>query len=105
LRAIALQSAWGLGLPPPLEVHQSSWRKSFTGNARASKEESLAVAQRIVPGLKSKDAAEAIGVAWHLNGVLRIEQYLPKELRHEDARDRDVQRHFVFDGEARDSER
>lgn len=105
LRAIAIQAAWGLGLPEPLEVHQSSWRKSFTGNAKASKEESLAVAQRLVPGLKSKDAAEAIGVAWHLNGVLRIEQFFPEnEGRHERATAGDVQRHFVFHGEERDCE-
>lgn len=105
LRAIAIQAAYGLGLPAPLEAHQASWRRSFTGNARASKEETLALAQRLVPGLKSKDAAEAIGVAWHLNGVLRIEQQIPKqERRHEGGRIGDVQRHFVFHGEARDSE-
>ena len=70
LRAIAIQSAHGLGVPL-IEVHQGTWRKSFTGNGRASKEESLALAQKIVPGLKSLDAAEAIGIAWHLNGVIR----------------------------------
>jgi len=74
LRAIAIQSVHGLGLPPVIEVHQGTWRKSFTGNGRASKEETLALAQRIVPGLKSKDGAEALGVAWHLNGVLRSEK-------------------------------
>ena len=70
LRAIAIQSAHGLGMPL-IEVHQGTWRKAFTGNGRASKEESLALAQKIVPGLKSLDAAEAIGIAWHLNGVIR----------------------------------
>lgn len=52
------------------EIHQSSWRKAFTGNGRASKEETLALAKRICPTLKSKDAAEALGVAWALNGEL-----------------------------------
>lgn len=52
------------------EFHQASWRKAFTGNGRATKEDTLALAQRLVPGLKSKDAAEAIGVAWMLNGEL-----------------------------------
>jgi hypothetical protein len=52
------------------ELHQSSWRKAFTGNGRATKEETLALAKRICPTLKSKDAAEALGVAWALNGEL-----------------------------------
>jgi hypothetical protein len=52
------------------ELHQSTWRKAFTGNGRASKEETLALARRIYPNLKSKDAAEALGVAWALNGEL-----------------------------------
>lgn len=73
-RAIAIQSVVGLGLPEPLEVNQMTWRKSFTGNGRAKKEDALALAQQIVPGLTSEDAAEAIGIAWHLNGVLRTEQ-------------------------------
>jgi Holliday junction resolvasome RuvABC endonuclease subunit len=71
LRAIALQSAQGLGIPL-IEVHQMSWRKSFTGKARATKEETLALAQTMVPGLKSKDAAEAIGIARHLITVLNL---------------------------------
>lgn len=74
LRAIAIQSVDGLGLPPVVEVNQMTWRKSFTGNGRATKEDSVALAQRIMPGLTSKDAAEAIGIAWHLNGVLRSEK-------------------------------
>jgi Holliday junction resolvasome RuvABC endonuclease subunit len=72
LRAIAIQAAHGLNVRV-IEVNQATWRKSFTGNGHATKEESLALAQRIVPGLTSKDAAEAIGIAWHLNGVLREE--------------------------------
>jgi len=52
------------------EFHQSTWRKSFTGNGRATKEEVLALARRIVPNLKSKDSSDALGVAWCLNGEL-----------------------------------
>jgi Holliday junction resolvasome RuvABC endonuclease subunit len=73
LRTLAVTEASVLDVPL-IEVNMMTWRKSFTGNPRAEKEETLALAQRIVPGLKSKDAAEAIGIAWHLNGVLRSEQ-------------------------------
>lgn len=73
LRAIAVQSAHGMGIGVT-EIHQATWRKSFTGNGRASKEDTLALAQKIVPGLKSKDAAEAIGIARHLNGLLLSER-------------------------------
>lgn len=52
------------------EFHQSTWRKAFVGNGRATKEETLALARRIHPSLESKDAAEALGVAWCLNGEL-----------------------------------
>lgn len=52
------------------EVHQGSWRKAFTGNGKASKEQSLLIARQLYPGLKSKDAAEAIGICWWLNGEL-----------------------------------
>ena len=72
LRAHAVEICERLNLPV-IEVHQGSWRKSFTGSGRATKEDTLALAQQIVPGLKSKDAAEAIGIAWHLNGLIRAE--------------------------------
>lgn len=102
LRAIALQAVHGLGLPPALEVHQSTWRKSFTGNHRASKEQSLALAQKIVPDLKSKDAAEALGIAWHLNGVLRLEKQLgTMGTPHEGRADRVLVGRAVDDGEPR----
>jgi hypothetical protein len=66
---------------PVIECHQATWRKSFTGNGRATKEETLALAQRLVPDLKSKDAAEAVGVVWHLAGVLKSAQmFRPGEL-------------------------
>lgn len=73
LRALTLVEASVLEVPL-IEVNQMTWRKSFLGKPRASKEEALAVAQKIMPGLKSTDAAEAIGIAWHLNGVLRSEK-------------------------------
>lgn len=69
LRAHAVEICQALNLPL-VEVHQATWRKSFTGNGRASKEDTLLLAQRLVPKLKSKDAAEAIGIAWHLNGEI-----------------------------------
>ena len=69
LRAIAMQSAQGMGIPV-LEVNQGSWRKTFTGNGRASKEETFELARKIAPDITSKDAAEAIGVAKHLIAVL-----------------------------------
>lgn len=70
LRAHAIEVCQRLNLPV-MELHQSTWRKAFTGNGRASKDDVLALAQRIVPGLKSKDASDALGVAWCLNGELR----------------------------------
>lgn len=69
LRAHAVEICQSLNIPCR-ELHQSSWRKAFTGNGRATKEDTLALARRIYPGLKSKDAAEALGVAWALNGEL-----------------------------------
>jgi len=70
LRAHAVEIAGALNIPLE-ECHQASWRKSFTGNGRASKEDSFVLAKRLVPNLKSKDAAEAIGIVWHLSGLLR----------------------------------
>lgn len=73
LRAHAVETCARLGIDCR-EVNQASWRKAFTGNGRASKDDVLALAQKIVPGLKSTDASDAIGVAWWLNGELRIQQ-------------------------------
>lgn len=69
LRAHAIEICESLNIGC-LEIHQATWRKSFTGNGRATKEQVLALARQIVPGLKSKDASDALGVAWHLNGEL-----------------------------------
>lgn len=71
LRAIALSVCGDLNVPC-LEVNQSTWRKSFVGNGHAKKEQSLLIARQLYPKLKSKDAAEAIGIAWHLNGELNF---------------------------------
>ena len=80
LRAHAVEICGRLNIPL-VEVHQATWRKSFTGNGRASKDETLALARRLVPGLVSKDAAEAVGVVWHLAGVLKTAQLVrPGEL-------------------------
>ncbi len=51
-------------------VNQGTWRKAFTGNGRASKEESLGWARLIDKSINSLDAAEALGVAWWLRGQL-----------------------------------
>lgn len=70
LRAHAVEIAGTLNIGL-LEAHQATWRKSFTGNGRATKDETFALAKRLYPSLKSKDAAEAIGIVWHLSGMLR----------------------------------
>src|ERR1700748_1472877 len=46
LRAHAVEIAGTLNIPL-LEAHQASWRKSFTGNGRASKDETFALAKRL----------------------------------------------------------
>ncbi len=69
LRAHAVEIAHVLNIPC-VELHQATWRKAFTGNGRATKDDTLALARRLVPELKSKDAAEAVGIAWALNGEL-----------------------------------
>lgn len=69
LRAHAIEICENLNIPCR-EIHQASWRKAFTGNGRASKDDTLKLVQRMLPTLKSKDAAEAVGIAWALNGEL-----------------------------------
>lgn len=73
LRAHAVEIAEALNIECR-EIHQSTWRKAFTGNGRATKDDTLALARQIVPGLKSKDAAEAIGIVWALAGQLKEAQ-------------------------------
>jgi hypothetical protein len=71
LRAHALEVCKSLGVPAT-EVNMMSWRKSFTGDARATKDTTLRIAQRLVPGLTSLDAGEAVGIAWWLNGDINM---------------------------------
>lgn len=59
-------------------INQMTWRKAFTGNARASKEDSLAYAQLIDRSVTSLDAAEAIGIAWCLRGQLDPRFAIPR---------------------------
>ena len=75
LRAHAVEICERLGLPV-VEIHQSTWRKAFTGNGRATKDDVLALAQQIVPGLRSKDSSDALGVAWALNGHIRAQKQM-----------------------------
>jgi hypothetical protein len=69
LRGHALAICAELHIPCE-EVNQMTWRKAFVGNGRAKKADALALARQLVPSLKSNDAAEAIGVAWWLQGHL-----------------------------------
>jgi hypothetical protein len=55
---------------PVTYVNQMTWRKAFTGNARATKEQSLAQARLIDRTISSLDAAESLGVCWWLRGHL-----------------------------------
>lgn len=80
LRAHAIEIAHSLNLPHT-EFNQSSWRKAFLGNGRADKDMALAQCKLLRWPVKSKDAAEACGVAWALAGHLRLgNQYRPGEL-------------------------
>lgn len=57
---------------PCRELNQMTWRAAFVGNGRATKEQSFRLAKQLYPKLKSLDAAEAIGIAWALNGELSV---------------------------------
>lgn len=54
------------------EYNQSTWRKSFLRNGRGDKDMALAQCKLMRFPITSKDAAEAVGVAWHLGGQLRV---------------------------------
>lgn len=85
LRAHAVEIAHTLNIGLT-EIHQATWRKAFTGNGRATKEDTLLLAKRLVPGLKSKDAGEAVGIVWALSGMLRQASYIrPGDLFEERA--------------------
>jgi hypothetical protein len=51
-------------------VNQGKWRKAFTGNGHATKDESLRLARLVDRTITSHDAAESMGVAWWLRGEL-----------------------------------
>lgn len=53
------------------EFNQSSWRKSFLKNGRGDKDMAMAQCKLLRFAVPNKDAAEAVGVCWHLGGVLR----------------------------------
>ncbi|WBU27546.1 hypothetical protein OOZ54_12660 [Rhodopseudomonas palustris] len=59
-------------------INQGTWRKAFTGNGHATKQESLAYAQLIDRTITSLDAAEALGVAWCLRGLLDPRYAVPR---------------------------
>jgi Holliday junction resolvasome RuvABC endonuclease subunit len=73
LRAHAVQICQSLNLDC-IAVHQSTWRKAFLGNGHADKEMAVAQCKQLRFAVKSKDAAEAVGVAWWLTGHLRLAQ-------------------------------
>jgi hypothetical protein len=79
LRAVVLAVCADVNVPA-VEVNQGTWRKSFVGNGHATKEQSFALAKQLYPKLKSKDAAEAIGVAWWLNGMLSQTDMFKREV-------------------------
>jgi len=55
-------------------VNQSTWRKSFCGNGRATKEDAVAACKRMGWTIPKKDPAEACGVAFWLQGELRLQR-------------------------------
>lgn len=69
LRAHVREICFALNIPCE-EVNQSSWRKAFLGNGRADKDMAMAQCKLLRWPVPNKDAAEACGVAWWLNGHL-----------------------------------
>lgn len=63
---------------PHRYVNQGTWRKAFTGNGRATKDDSLAYARLVDKTISSYDAAEAMGVAWWLRGELNPRYAAPR---------------------------
>jgi hypothetical protein len=71
LFGIAQEVCDSLNIPCEV-VHQGTWRAAFLGNGRGDKEMSLAQCKLLGFPVKSKDVAEAVGVAWWLNGQLGL---------------------------------
>lgn len=57
---------------PVMFISQGTWRRSFLGNGRPknAKAEALAMCKRLGIEVSSADAAESVGVCFHLNTVL-----------------------------------
>lgn len=72
LRAHVVEICAALNIPC-LEVNQSTWRKAFIGNGRADKDMAMAQCKLLRWPVANKDAAEACGVAWWLNGRLSLQ--------------------------------
>lgn len=83
---------------PVVFIHQGTWRKSFLGNGMPPKAKELAKKECERRGIKitSLDAAESVGVCFHLNimlnpygineGLFTPKKPLPKTFAQEDAR-------------------
>lgn len=69
LRGHALEICDALNIPCR-EVHQGTWRKAFLGSGRADKDAAVAQCKLLGLDLKSKDAAESVGIVWWLNGEI-----------------------------------
>jgi hypothetical protein len=67
----AVEMLYAMNVPFEI-IHQGTWRKSFLGSGRADKDMAIAQCRRLGWPIKSYDAAEAAGVAFHLQGVLHI---------------------------------
>lgn len=72
LRAIALETSLRVLGSPALEVNQATWRKAFLKNGRAKKADAVALCKHLRWKVPNADAAEACGVAWWLDGHLRL---------------------------------
>jgi hypothetical protein len=70
LRGHVREICYALNIPCE-EVNQSSWRKAFLGNGRGDKDMAMAQCKLLRWPVPNKDAAEACGVAWWLNGHIR----------------------------------
>lgn len=69
----AQEICYALNITPDV-VHQATWRKAFTGDGKADKDRSLHQCKLLGYPVKSKDLAEAVGVAWWLNGKLGLQR-------------------------------
>ena len=68
LEAVACEVAYGMNIPVTF-FNQTTWRKSFLGNGRPpdAKKEAKKMCDRMGIKVTSLDAAESVGVVFHLN--------------------------------------